>query len=209
MATIQGQAGPQVLQDGTTTTVRQGKTGELVVTDAHGRYQEATYRGNVYGLTLAAGAATAYTGAAGGTPLLSIHNPVGSGKNLVLLSVGFASRVAASAAGTVTLQLWSGISVTPTGTLTAPTNMLSQVNSGSVAVAGVNTALTSSTALTHNFPLFTYYWATAAGAFGTPGYFDPAGLFIVTPGTQLNLGATAALTSATYDAHMIWEEIAL
>lgn len=208
MATIQGQVGAQVLQDGTTTTVRQGRTGELSVSDAHGRYQEAVIRGNVYGITLAAGAATAYTGGAGGTPLLAIHNPTGSGKNLVLLGVGIANRVAASAAGTVSFQLWTGVSVAPTGTLTAATNLLSQSNSGSVSLAAVNAALTSSTALTHNFPLFTYYWATAAGAIGTPGYFDPAGLFVVAPGTQLTLGGTSALTSATWDASLVWEEIA-
>lgn len=210
MATVQGQTGPQVLQDGVNTTARQGRTGELNTADAHGRYQEAVYRGGVYFLTLSAGAATAYTGAGGGTPLLSIHNPTGSGKNLVLLGVGIANRVAASGAGTVSFQLWTGPSVTPTGTATSPTSMLSQQATGSVARGGVNTALTSSTALTNNFPLMSYYWATAAAAATTgPTWYDIGGMFIVAPGNQLNLGGTAALTSATWDASVTWEEIAV
>jgi hypothetical protein len=178
--------------------------------DAHGRYQEAVYRGNVYFITASAITLTGYTGGSGGTPALSIYNPANSGKNFVLLSIGIANRVAASGAGTVSWQIWTGPSANITGTLTAATNMLSQAASGSAAKASVNNALTSSTALSNNFPLMSYYWATAAAAATTgPTWYDIGGQFIVAPGNNLTLGGTSALASATWDCSMIWEEIAV
>lgn len=210
MATMQGQTGPQVLADGASTTIRQGKSGEASTADAHGRYQEAVYRGGVYSLSTSAAAPTAYVGAAGGSPLLSAHNPTGSGKNLVLLAVSLGLNASASAAGVVLGDIWVGPSVTPTGTASVPVNNLSWAASGSVARGGVNTALTSSTALTNVFPLLSYYWATAASAAITGGsWFDIGGAIIASPGTQFNVGVTAALTSATWSASILWEEIAI
>ena len=52
-------------------------------------------------------------------------------------------------------------------------------------------------------------WATAAAAFMAPTTFDIAGLVIVVPGNLVALGAAAALTSATWDATLVWEEIPL
>lgn len=207
MATIQGQSGPQILSDGVNTTVRTGRTGEINTSDAHARYQEAIYRGNVYSLSAAAAAPTAYVGAAAGVPLLSIHNPTGSGKILVLLAVMIGGRATATGAGTTDLMVWSGPSATPTGTATVPINQLSLVAGASVGRGAVNTALTSSTALTNNFPLFSYYWATAAGAILSPSLFELGGLIVAAPGNQFNVGVSVALTSATYDVAMIWEEI--
>src|SRR5712664_3100170 len=79
--------GPQTRSDGTQQALRGSRTGAGVVTDAHGRYQEAVLRGNVYSLSAAAAAPTAYTGAAAGTPLLAVFNPAGTGKALVGLAV--------------------------------------------------------------------------------------------------------------------------
>lgn len=173
---------------------------------------EAVLRGNVYALTVSGGAATAFVGATGGTPLISIYNPAGSGKNLVVLMASVAGRVAASAAGTVGFNIWGGISVANTGTLTVPTNLLSLAKSGSVAQGSSNAATTSTTAISGNGPLWnlgTYYWATAAAAFAAPLQADIGGALIVVPGNLLALGGTAALTSATYDASLIWEEVAI
>ena len=154
-----------------------------------------------------ASGATAYIGAAGGTPLFAVHNPDSSQKILSLLGVGIVGRAAASAAGQTGLALWSGPSVLPTGTVTTPTNVFSKIASGSSGVGFVNTALTGSTALTIALPLWTYYWATAAGAVQSPGFFDVAGLLVLPPGNQGALGLTVALTSATYDVAMVWEEL--
>lgn len=184
-----------------------GGSGAQRVMDAHGRYMEATFAGRGFTISVAAGAATAYTGGAAGTPLLCVHNPANSGKLISLLAASVGGRVAASAAGTVGFNIWAGPSVLPTGTTTPAVNTLSLAGTGSVARAFINTALTGSTALTNVFPLGTYYWATAAGAFVAPLFFDLTGLITLAPGNQAALGGTAALTSATYDAMLFWEEL--
>src|SRR5260370_17756804 len=46
--------GPQQKADGSQLPLRSSRTGAGIVADAHGRYQEATIRGNVYSLVLTA-----------------------------------------------------------------------------------------------------------------------------------------------------------
>ena len=203
---IEARVGPASLQDGVLREPRSAKTGELVTSDVHGKYYEAVSRGGVYFLAAGAQTPTAYAGAAGGTPLIAIHNPTGSGKNLSLLAVSIANRAAASAAGVVSFTIDGGPSALPTGTTTLPTNMLSLVSGGAVAKGFVNVALTGSTALVQILSPFTYYWPAAA-ALMAAGYIDIAGAIIVIPGNQIAIGATAALTSATWDVTMIWEEV--
>jgi hypothetical protein len=70
----------------------------------------------------------------------------------------------------------------------------------------VNTALTGSTALNLILSPFSYYWATAAAAIAAAGFFDIAGLIVIIPGNQIAIGATSALTAATWDCSLIWEE---
>lgn len=186
-----------------------GPSAALRVQDAHGKYLDALLNGRAFALTVTGGAATAYTGGAAGTPLAAIHNPANSQMVANIIAVGVANRVAASAAGTVGFNLWSGVSVLPTGTTTAPKNLLSLASGGSSMVCFSNAALTGSTALTLHLPLGAYYWATAAGATLAPLFFDVNGLALVLPGNQVALGGTAALTSATYDVALIWEELPL
>ncbi len=186
------------------------QTGATRTADAHGRYMDAVLHKNVYFLAVSGAAATAYSGGAAGTPLLAIHNPANSNKRLVLIGALIGSRVAASAAGTVAFELYGGPSVIPTGTATVPTNMLSLTQGGSVAKGFANAALTGSTALSFIAALASYYWATAASAFLTPAaWVDLGGMPVVEPGNQVALGGSAALTSATWNVTLVWEEIDL
>jgi hypothetical protein len=208
MATIQTQVGPQILQNGATITARAERTGGTVVQDAHGRYQEAIYQGNVYSLSIAAASPTVFSGGAGGTPTLGIWNPSGSGKNCVLLAVGVAIHASGSGAGQAVVQLWAGPTAALSGTMVTPVNALTYAASGSIARGISNAAATNSTALTNNFPLKEYYWATAAGAYGTaPAIVDVAGLVFASPGTLVALGITNVPTSVTLDAFLMWEEV--
>jgi hypothetical protein len=56
-------------------------------------------------------------------------------------------------------------------------------------------------------PLFTHYWATAAGAFSSPSLFEVAGLVHAIPGNQIALGVTVVPTTVTVDVAMYWEEV--
>lgn len=210
MANLQGQVGPVTGSDGSNPNFRQGRTSELNTADAHGRYNELVARGNAYSLTVAAGAVSAFAGGAGGTPLISIFNPPGSGKNLSVLFASVSVHASASGAGIVSFSLWGGVSVANTGTLTSPTNLLTLQTGGSVAKGSSNAATTSTTAISGNGPLFnvgSYYWATAAAATLGPLFADIGGAIVCAPGNLVAFGGSAALTSATYDASLIWEEL--
>lgn len=62
-------------------------SGAQRVSDTHARYMDAVLAGRVFSQAVTGGAATAYTGGAGGTPLIAVHNPVGSNKYLVPLYI--------------------------------------------------------------------------------------------------------------------------
>src|SRR5262245_59821083 len=79
----QGRVGELVGSDGAIQPLRLTRTGAVGTADVHAKYQEAIMRGNVYSLSVAAGTPVAYTGAAAGTPLLALFNPLGSAKALV------------------------------------------------------------------------------------------------------------------------------
>lgn len=199
--------GPVVGASGSVVPFTAGVTGGQRVLDAHGRYLSAVMEGRAFMLAGVAQAPTAYIGAGAGTPLAAIHNPPNSGKILSVLAIGLTLRAAATAAGQTGLIAWAGPSVIPTGTRTNPTNVLTQIATGSAALGFVNTALTGSTALLPIMPLFTYYWATAAAAFAAPGFFDVGGLVVGSPGNQIAIGVTVVPTSVTVDFSIIWEEI--
>lgn len=189
---------------------RAGQLGDTIVSELHGRYYETNYRGNLFSISVSAAAAvTAFTGGAGGTPMLAVFNPTGSGKNLVLLKASFANVVAASAAGTVTFGLYFGTTATITqATTVSPWSMSTQLQSGSVATGFRNIALTSGSAANNVIALGSYYWATAAGAAQvSAGPIDLEGSVIIPPGSYAALGGSAALTSATWIGSLQWEEV--
>jgi hypothetical protein len=85
--------GPDPGADGTIQTMRSGRQSEGIVTDAHGRYHEATVRGQVFsgflGATTTGVAAGNLVGAAAAAVTqFALWNPQGSGKNVSILKVG-------------------------------------------------------------------------------------------------------------------------
>jgi hypothetical protein len=195
-----------VKNSGNVTPARSDATGALVVADGHGKYVETVMQGNVYFTSVTSASPTAYVGAAGGTPLIAVHNPTGSNKAIAIIGASGLIRVTATGAGTTDLCLWAGASVTPTGSQTSPKNALTFANGG-VGLGFSNAALTASTALNLALVLNHYYWATAAGATAAQGFIDVNGLIVLMPGMQAALGATVVPTSTTRDASLWWEEI--
>ena len=89
---IQGQVGAVVGLDGSTPNARQGRTGELIISQAHARYYETASRGNLFTLTLAATSSGIALGnlvgaGAAASTQFALWNPVGSGVNLCLTKV--------------------------------------------------------------------------------------------------------------------------
>jgi hypothetical protein len=189
---------------------RSGQLGDAIVSQLHGTYYETNYRGNAFMLSVpTAAAVTAYTGGAGGTPMLTIFNPLGSGKNAVITKVAVGNVVAASAAGTAAFGLYFGTTATITqATTTTPWNMATQLQSGSVVTGYRNIVISGSSAASNVIPIGSYYWATAAGAASvSPSIVEFDGSLIIPPGSFAALGGSAALTSATWIGSLQWEEV--
>lgn len=209
---IAGQVGPSAAwaSDGTNIEVRQGKQGEVVVNEFMPVYYEATYRGNLFtafanNVTIAAShVGLAGLTAATGTPIIGIYNPVGSGKNLIIIKT-VQSTTSGTPGGPLlynTIPNPQNISIAAT----APTSNQSFQTTGSVAKLFNNAAITgSSTGVpqrVHGGPA-----AVAAGA-GVYTYVEEhKGEFIIPPGAMVALTAWAAGTSHILSAFVEWMEM--
>jgi hypothetical protein len=184
---------------------------ELLKSDLLPRYSYLVLAGKVYSLSVAAGNPTAYAGAAAGTPLLAVYNPLNSGVNLIALIVGLGIQTEGTGTAAQDFALYSGVvTAIGSGTVTNPTNALSLQTTGSVAKGFANTALTSQTgALALALPLLSV--GVTPGTTATKdvanGLFDVAGLQIAAPGNMLALGAAGTGTAAKVDASIYWAEL--
>ena len=92
---IQGQVGAPNNQasipPGTTPPLRQGQLGDLIVSELHGKYYETNYRQALFSTFVNAYTvvSTNATPLAAGTglPIISVYNPIGSGKNMSLVKL--------------------------------------------------------------------------------------------------------------------------
>ncbi len=95
---ITGQTGPFTLGDNSQgNAFRQTRTGEMAVTEVHGRYSEQVNRGNVFiASTASTGIALIVPATTGNHPTL--WNPLGSGVNINIIAVrlGYVSGTAAA-----------------------------------------------------------------------------------------------------------------
>jgi hypothetical protein len=206
----QGQAGKLVGQG---QTVSLGEFGDTLVSEYQARYYEQVYRNNTFFTSVAAAAGTAYTGGAGGTPLVAIYNPTNSGVNLVVKTTMVSVVATASAAGLTQFRLYGGQTVLPTGTFVTPFSALTLTATGSKAKAVNNVAMTSASALNYITTVGTYQFSVQLTS-GGPTYmlcppiaWDAAGQLIVQPGNTIALGAVTIPTSMTNDAAIFWDEV--
>src|SRR5258708_1295950 len=136
---LQGTAGPVLTTDGVSiaTGMRQGRLGDAIVSELHGRFYEQVFRGNVYsiGCSGTALSATTITLTATSTPILGVWNPATSPVNLVLLQGGLEMF-----ANTLTAPLYPGAFVWASSlgnaaitTGSAPFNRKTLANAGSQA----------------------------------------------------------------------------
>lgn len=202
MLQLAGAVGPQQLSDGLQAAPRLGRNGELIVGNLHGRYYEQVMRGNVFGASNQAAQAvsvalnTTYTG-------LCLSNPLNSGKNLVLLHVGYALSVAPVAIASLHLLRGSSPSTDVTHTTpVTPRNML--IGNTSSPVAKVDR---EATIPTPEYGLSLMGGFTAGALPASPLVaFDVNGLVVIAPGGFVAIGA---LTAVTGFGSFAWEEVAI
>ena len=196
--------GPVVAADGTISPARGGKTGEVVVGDAHGRYREAVSRGAVFsgsvtGQVTTVGTAATYTG-------LVLSNPIGSGYNLSVLAVGYSFIVAFTAAAHVGLM--TGFHASTNVVHTVVVTPLNQLIGGAAGVGRLDSSATLPIAGSVNSIL-----ASADTGLVTTAPVIPGGLVAIEGAIELAPGSyvafyTSTASGAAGSAFSIgWEEI--
>jgi hypothetical protein len=218
--------GIQLNADGTQVTARAGKTGEMVIGNAHPRYYEPTVRGNIFstGMTITSiSNATFSTGTLGATatPIIGIWNPTNTGKNAVIMLAKLQLiNTALQVTGAGAFVWCTAVNQSAISTGLTPLNRASLANSGSVCKGFAGTALTG---LSGNLTV-----QNAAGLGGllsnlstlqtavglmpsAPTYVDNLeGCIIVPPGGVLALLCTTnppvAISAASA---LVWEEVSI
>lgn len=202
---------------GSTPTMRQGQLGDLVVSELHGKYYEQNYRGNLYsaGMTSTALSANTITLTATTTPIIGVWNPVGSGKNLVILKAKCQMTVAGNSAVAPGAFVWAtSIGNAAISTGITPLNRSTLAAAGSVGKGfNISTALTglSANLVIQNAAGFGTLLA-AQGATASPIISgDPVeefdGSLIVPPGGVLALLNTVSTTTISVASMLLWEEV--
>lgn len=185
-------------------SIRTGPTGEVIVQNVHGDLYEAAARGQVFsgsntaGVTTSAGFATTHTG-------LCLSNPLGSGKNLVLLRVKYGALVAQAAAISVGLQ--TGYSASTNVTHTTPAVPLSNLVGSPAGVGLIDAAATLSATPNRVILLDTILTgAITTGVIGGNQY-DFNGSLVIPPGGFVATYTSAASAAASLVFGFTWEEV--
>lgn len=207
-----GIVGPVPGADGTTpATGRQGKTGESVVTQVHGKYYESSGRMTVFN-ACDQGAGVAVPTTISTTSILSLFNPANSKKRLVVLKVSvgyFSGTLGAGAIYHCGNFLGTTAVAAPTsGTLlTSMPSLIGQaVADAAVGVVRTASTVTTPTVLRPFCSMNAILASTATGLFQVTEDVD--GEFVVEPGACYQLQAVAASGSTPKIAVGIsWEEI--
>lgn len=200
---IQGRKG--LTAGGSLVALRSGDFNELVVNDVGlGRYAEAVRREQVFLASVQAGVALTTTLSVTATGMI-LTNPIGSGKNIILLEAIFA--LASAPAGVATIG-WAAQTFDPVTTgVTHTTPLTVRSAKGLRAVTGVG--LADSAATLPNVPV-AVRWVpggpVAASSIVPPFIRDEiAGALVLIPGTSIN---TFVLTTAiTAAISLLWAEV--
>lgn len=218
----EGLVGPQILADGTIARVRQGRAGEIIVQELHGRFYEQVARGNVYsiGCQLTALSAATVLLTASAQPIVGIWNPTTSPVNASILQAMLVDEI--NNVTSVALGAFVWASSLNNAALTAglaPFNRKTLANAGSQLKAFSLSTASLLTGLTNNLVVFEpaefntasgLLTTTVTAATPTPsvsGVQNFDGSLIVPPGGVLALLNTISVTTHSVAARLLWEEV--
>lgn len=218
--------GPLGSATGSSVPFRADISGAQMVSDAHGRFQEAASRGFLFsiGMTLTSiSNVTFTTGTLGATctPIVGVWNPLGSGKNLVILQsrLQLVTTALSTPTGPGGLIWATAVNQSAISTGITPLSRLSLAASGSVGKGFANTALTGlsgnlvvqEAAGFSTFPTNVTAAETAAGFLpASAGGIDHIdGAFIIVPGSVLALLSTTTPVAISATSSLLWEEISI
>lgn len=209
---IQGTVGPTLNSDGAIQEIRLGRGGEVVMSELHGKYYLQAFRGNLFHATMSAGVIFPAPAATVANPM-TLYNPVGSGRNLVLTSFDMVVTVIP---GTPLTGLYGLYVNSNTGaaavTGTALASQSAVIGSSAAAVARPLTTTTLPVAPTLLWPFAMKVTGEVVTANPSPAlpsfHIDFDGQVILAPGTSITPQQTVAdTTNATPLCRFGWIEV--
>jgi len=226
MPAAQGQVGIQLNQDGASPVqgFRQGKQGEMIASELHGRFYEQNLRAAIFssGMTLTAINNATFTSATLGatcTPIAGVWNPLTSTVNLVVLQAVLSITLTAlqnTGGGPFVWASSVGNGVISTGNVAWSRRTLSQSGGQGKGFAGValtgltnNLVVEGGSALGGGNSYNIASLGTAAGfTTGLQAFVENLdGQFIVPPGGVLALLATTTPVAHSAASNLLWEEV--
>ena len=217
---LEGKVGVQNLADGSVTSLRQGRLGELITSESVGKYYELARRGQLYSAAMQASAAlgTALTATA---VTLSLYNPLGSGIRVPLLQCTVNLGGAVQQTTTQTSQAYAyAANVGPL--VTAPASNTAAIivpgvltNNGSIAAGtggGIARAYTATTLpavpiIVRWHPISIQQAVTTAGASAVSGIDYVDGALVLGEGTIVTLQGIGTTTVNNGIVSFVWAEI--
>jgi len=204
---VEGRVGDISAVPGSENTLATNGMGSLLVAQSAGKYASAVVKGNVYsganqaGTTWTDEKAAIYTG-------LALTNPIGSGKQLVILAAGLSQRVAAGGAVIQDIWLAGGSSTTAVTHTTpgTPRNML--LGRANMAAGLVDVSCTFPADLTaYLMPLLSSNTAAVLPESGTISVVDVDGAIIVPSGSYVAICMFEGGAASSKMGCIVWEEI--
>jgi hypothetical protein len=211
--------GPTYTADGVTpTSNRFGRLNETIIGQVHGKYYEATSRGNVY--CVSNGSTGRAPGTALGTsPSILLYNPLGSGKRLKIMKVSMTQ----ASTGTLGTGVLHHCGFTLNGPLASQSNVAPVVGSGAsltpnnmdVGAANSSVAVAFALGTLNANPAILYPFCQLAESVGGTTAVNPNtitedvdGGIVLEPGAGWCLEAIAAAgSSPLVICGVVWEEI--
>jgi hypothetical protein len=206
--TAHGKIGPASAGDGVYNALRQGKQGELITSQAHGKYHEAASRGKLFSASIGVAGVAPGT-ALSTTPAFTLYNPTNSGVILSLkkILVGYVSGTL-GAGSLVHAQNASQVAAPTGGTELTPVCALLNGSRGTGKAFTGSTISAASTLIRPSINLGAFLASEAS----VPGVLqdDLDGSIIVPAGVAYCYqGIAAAGTTPLLIIAAIWEEITL
>lgn len=197
---INTQVGPQRAADGVSVDIRQAKSAELVVVDAHGRYHEPGSRGLIFSAANQAAVASP-AGLTAASVNFTLYNPIGSGYLLSLLNIA----IALGAAPVAATAIWLVGNLNPAAAAPATVTLLNIINNLLNSQSGVGKAYSTATLPAAPVIIRPLAFVDAASNNAAGSFKDEvAGAIIIPPGCAVSI---QALTAVSLFAAMDWEEI--
>jgi len=183
----------------------QDQFGASLTSELNARYANLVLSGSVFGVTFASASLAAPSATATGA--FSLFNPANSGKNLVLLQVGFSLGITTASTTAANIGFQFVPNQTPTAVTAGNTPQNALIGSGNISIAKAYTAGTLVGAPTVLGYTFQGFYSDLAASDFVVAPFDIGGAVIIAPGSGIDINTSVAVTTIVGTFTLIWAEL--